>query len=161
MIIGLSTSTFTALHVLISLIGIGAGLVVLAAMTAGRWTPNCNTIFLVTTVATSVTGFMFRSEAFGPPHVVGTISLIVLAVALVALYAKELAGWWRLIYVVTATTALYLNFFVGVVQAFQKLPALHALAPTQSEPPFLIAQIVVMVAFIVMGFFGAKRFRPL
>jgi len=109
-------------------------------------------LFLITTVATSVTGFMFHSKSFGPPHVVGLISLVVLAVAIVALYVYRLAGSWRWIYVVTATAALYLNCFVGVVQAFQKLPFLQPLAPTQSEPPFLIAQLAVLAIFVVLGF---------
>lgn len=158
MVLGISTAAFTLAHVLISLVGIVAGFVVLAAMMADRWAKGWNALFLVTTIATSVTGFMFHS-AFGPPHVIGIISLVVLAVALFALYSGSLQGWWRLVYVVTATLALYLNFFVGVVQAFQKMPALHAMAPTQSEPPFLIAQTVVMVAFIALGFFSARRFR--
>lgn len=158
MVLGISTAAFTLAHVLISLVGIVAGFVVLAAMMADRWAKGWNVLFLVTTIATSVTGFMFHS-AFGPPHVIGIISLVVLAVALFALYSGSLQGWWRLVYVVTATFALYLNFFVGVVQAFQKMPALHAMAPTQSEPPFLIAQTVVMVAFIALGFFSARRFR--
>jgi len=158
MIFGISTAAFTFAHVLISLVGILAGFVVLAAMMSDRWARGWNAVFLVTTIATSVTGFMFHS-AFGPPHVIGIISLVVLAVALFALHSKALQGWWRLVYAVTATMALYLNFFVGVVQAFQKVPALHSLAPTQSEPPFLIAQTVVMVAFIALGFFSVKQFR--
>jgi magnesium-transporting ATPase (P-type) len=158
MIFGISTATFTLVHVAISLLGILAGFVVLAAMISDRWTRGWNGLFLVTTIATSVTGFMFHS-AFGPPHVIGVISLVVLAVALFALYAGALQGWWRLVYVVTAALALYLNFFVGVVQAFQKIPALQSMAPTQSEPPFLIAQTAVMIAFIVLGYLGVRRFR--
>ena len=158
MIVGLSTAVFTFLHVAISLVGIAAGFIALAAMTENRWARNWNAVFLFATIATSITGFMFHSQ-FGPPHVIGIISLVVLAAALLALYVGRLGGWWRLTYVVMATLALYLNFFVAVVQAFQKVPALHSLAPTQSEPPFLIAQIVVMIGFIALGFLGARRFH--
>lgn len=157
---GISTATFTLAHVAISLFGILAGFVVLAAMIGDRWARRWNGLFLVTTIATSVTGFLFHS-AFGPPHVIGIISLVVLAVALFALYVGALQGWWRLVYVVTATFALYLNFFVGVVQAFQKIPVLQSMAPTKSEPPFFIAQTVVMIAFIALGYFGARRFRSI
>jgi hypothetical protein len=158
MILGISIATFTLVHVAISLVGILAGFIVLAAMIADKWDRGWNSIFLVTTIATSVTGFMFHS-AFGPPQVIGVISLVVLAVALLALYARRLQGWWRPVYVVTATLALYLNFFVGVVQAFQKVPVLQSMAPTQSESPFLIVQTVVMIAFIVLGYFSVRRFR--
>ncbi|MDR6660837.1 CHASE2 domain-containing sensor protein [Tardiphaga robiniae] len=158
MIFSISTATFTFAHVAISLVGILAGFAVLAAMMANRWARGWNGLFLATTIATSVTGFMFHS-AFGPPHVIGIISLVVLTVALFALYVRALQGWWRIVYVVTATLALYLNFFVGVVQAFQKVPALHTMAPTQSEPPFLVAQTIVMIAFIVLGVFSVRRFR--
>lgn len=157
MILGLSVGTFTILHVIISLIGIAAGIVALGQVIAGHRLTIWNSIFLVTTIATSVTGFFFHSTSFGPPHVVGVISLIDLAVALVALYVRHLAGIWRPIYAITATIALYLNAFVGVVQAFQKLPVFQVLAPTQSEPPFLIAQTVLLIAFAVVGFVSVKR----
>jgi len=160
MILGLSTETFTLIHVVISLIGIVSGLAVLAGMLGARMMPGLTALFLATTVATSVTGFLFHSPAFGPPHVIGLISLVVLAVALYALYGGRLAGFWRPAYVVTALFALYLNVFVGVVQAFQKLPALQALAPTQSEPPFLIAQLATLALFLVLGFLAVRRFRP-
>jgi hypothetical protein len=117
-------------------------------------------LFLATTVLTSVTGFFFHSASFGPPHVVGVISLAVLAVAILALYLYRLTGAWRWIYIVGAVVALYLNVFVGVVQAFQKLPALAALAPTQSEPPFLVAQLVVLAAFVLLRITAVKRFHP-
>jgi hypothetical protein len=103
---------------------------------------------------------MFHSEKIGPPHIVGVISLVVLGVALVALYTYRLAGSWRRIYVVTAVLALYLNVFVAVVQTFQKVPFFNALAPTQSEPPFAIAQGVVLLVFIAAGFFAARAFHP-
>ncbi len=160
MILGLSTPTFTILHVVISLIGILSGLVVLLGMFGSKRLDGWAALFLATTILTSVTGFFFHSTSFGSPHVLGVLSLIVLAVATVALYIYHLAGPWRWIYVVCAALALYFNVFVGVVQAFQKLPLLRPLAPTQSEPPFLIVQLAVMVIFIVLGFMAAKRFHP-
>jgi hypothetical protein len=160
MILGLSTSTFTLLHVLISLVGLFTGFVTIGAMLFGKWLRGWNALFLVSTIATSVTGFFFHSASFGPPHVIGIISLAVLAVALVALYPAHLAGRWRWIYVSSAIFALYLNCFVAVVQAFQKIRFLAVLAPTQSEPPFLAAQVVLLAVFVVLGFFSVKRFHP-
>jgi vacuolar-type H+-ATPase subunit I/STV1 len=160
MILGLSTETFTLVHVVLSLIGIVAGLVVFAEMVGGKRLDTWNGLFLVTTILTSVTGFFFHS-AFGPPRVIGIISLVLLAAALLALYGRGLAGAWRAVYVITALLALYLNVFVGVVQAFQKVPFLQALAPTQSEPPFLVAQIVVLAAFLIFGFLAFRRFPRL
>ena len=148
------------MHVVISLIGILAGAVVLAEMIAGRRLAAWNAIFLVTTVVTSVTGFFFHADSFAGPQVIGGISLAALAVALFALYGRSLAGFWRATYVASAVLALYLNVFVAIVQAFQKLPFLEALAPTQSEPPFLVAQSIVLVAFVILGFLAVRRFRP-
>ena len=159
MILGMSVSTFTLVHVLLSLVGILAGLVVVYGFLQGRLLSGWNSLFLVTTIATSATGFLFHSAQFGPPHIVGVISLVVLGVAVAALYAFNLAGAWRWIYAITATLALYLNVFVGVVQAFQKVSFLQPLAPTQSEPPFAIAQGIVLVIFIVLGVLAAKRLR--
>jgi hypothetical protein len=160
MILGMSTAAFTQFHVLLSLIGIVSGIVVVVGMLSANRLPAMTAIFLVTTVATSVTGFMFHFESFGPPEIVGAISLAVLAVAIVALYAYKLAGSWRWAYVASAAFALYLNAFVGVVQTFQKVPFFHALAPTQKEPPFAVAQIIVLIAFIALGIAAAKRFHP-
>ncbi len=160
MVLGLSTSTFTLLHVLISLVGLFTGFVTIGAMLFGKWLRGWNALFLVSTIATSVTGFFFHSASFGPPHVIGIISLAVLAVALVALYPAHLAGRWRWIYISSAIFALYLNCFVAVVQAFQKIRFLRASAPTQSEPPFLAAQVVLLAVFVVLGFFSVKRFHP-
>ena len=160
MILGMSTASFTILHVVISLIAIAAGLVVVPAMLKNKRVERWTALFLATTVLTSVTGFLFHSASFGPPHVVGVISLLVLAVTIPALYACHLAGAWRWIYVVGAVLALYLNVFVAVVQAFQKLSFLEALAPTQSEPPFLAAQLVVLALFILLGLFAVIRFHP-
>lgn len=161
MILGMSTSTYTLVHVLISLVGIGSGLVVVFGLLAGKRLEGWTALFLVTTVATSVTGFGFPFDHLLPSHKVGIISLIVLAVAIPARYAFHLAGAWRWIYVVAAVIALYLNVFVLIVQSFEKVPTLKAMAPTQSEPPFLIAQLVVMALFIVLATFAVKRFRVL
>ncbi|MGA0601187.1 hypothetical protein ACO2Q3_10845 [Caulobacter sp. KR2-114] len=160
MILGLSVATFTLVHVLISLVGIGAGLVALVAMIAGKDLGGWTATFLATTVATSATGFLFHSKAIGPPHIVGAISLVVLLVALVALYGRHLAGRWRLAYVVTAVLALYFNCFVGVVQAFQKIAFLNALAPKGTEPPFAIAQGLLLVAAIAAGWLAVRNFHP-
>jgi len=160
-ILGMSTSTYTLVHVLISLVGIGSGLVVVFGLLAGKRLEGWTALFLVTTVATSVTGFGFPFDHLLPSHKVGIISLIVLAVAIPARYAFHLAGAWRWIYVVAAVIALYLNVFVLIVQSFEKVPTLKAMAPTQSEPPFLIAQLVVMALFIVLATFAVKRFRVL
>jgi hypothetical protein len=159
MILGMTTSTFILLHVVISLIGIASGFVVMYGLLHGKRFDGWTALFLATTVATSVTGFGFPFEHLLPSHKVGIISLVVLAVAILARYAFHLAGAWRWIYVVTAVIALYLNVFVAVVQAFQKVPALKTLAPTQEEPPFLVAQLVVLALFIVLGIFAVKRFR--
>ncbi|HEV3372960.1 MAG TPA: hypothetical protein VG145_10470 [Xanthobacteraceae bacterium] len=160
MILGLSTSAFTTLHVIISLIGIFSGIAVVLGWLSGKQSGGLAALFLASTVLTSVTGFFFHSASFGPPHVVGVISLVVLGAAILALYVFRLAGLWRWMYIIGATMALYLNCFVGVVQAFQKLAFLQPLAPTQSEPPFLIAQIAVMVIFVVVGFLALRRFHP-
>ena len=159
MILALSTSTFTMVHVALSLIGIVSGIIVLHGMVGARKLEGWTALFLATTVLTSVTAIFFPSTSFGPAHVVGVLSLVVLAAAIVALYFFRLAGPWRWIYIVGAVLALYLNVFVAVVQAFQKLPPLAARAPAQSEPPFLVAQLVVMAIFIVLGVVAVKRFH--
>jgi hypothetical protein len=150
---------YTIVHVLISLAGIFSGLVVLSGLLADKRLDVWTKWFLITTVATSVTGFAFPLHHFGAPHVVGIISLIVLAIAIYARYPGQLAGAWRWIYIVSALIALYLNVFVGVVQAFQKVPALQALAPTQTEPPFQVAQLVVLALFILLTVLAVIRFR--
>ena len=150
----------TLIHVLLSLIGILAGFVVLAGMFDSRRLESWTALFLITTVATSVTGFLFPFTKLLPSHIVGIISLVVLAIASAARYSFRMKDSWRLIYVVTALIALYLNVFVLVVQAFMKVPALKALAPTGSEPPFAIAQGVVLIAFIYVGVRAAMRYRP-
>ena len=160
MIIGLSVSAFTTLHVIISLIGLASGVVALAAMLGDKPPGPWTAVFLCSTILTSATGFLFHSAKIGPPHILGVLSLIVLAIAVVALYAKHLKGVWRPLYVVCAIMALYFNAFVGVVQSFQKISFLTPLAPTGSEPPFLVAQIVVLAAFVVLGWLAFKRFHP-
>jgi hypothetical protein len=160
MIIGMSVAAFTTLHVLISLVGIVSGVVVLAAMLQGKAPAGWTALFLATTVLTSATGFLFPATGFTPAQGVGILSLIVLAVALLAFYGRHLAGAWRWLYVVTAVMALYFNCFVAVAQSFQKLPFLRALAPTQSEWPFQAAQLVVLAIFVVAGAFAIRRFHP-
>jgi hypothetical protein len=159
MILGMSTGTYTLLHVLISLIGIGSGLVVMFGFLTGKRLDGWTALFLITTVLTSVTGFGFPVDHLLPSHVVAILSLVVLAVAILARYAFHLSGAWRSTYVVTASIALYLNVFVLVVQTFMKVPAVHALAPTQKEPPFLIAQVIVMLIFIGLTIFAVKKFH--
>jgi hypothetical protein len=160
MVLGMSLATFTVLHVAISLVGIVAGIVVVAGMLSAKPLPGWTAVFLGTTVLTSVTGFLFPFEKLLPSHIVGIISLVVLALALLGLYRYRLAGRWRWIYVVTSVVALYFNVFVAVVQAFLKIPVLTALAPTQSEPPFGVAQLVVLVIFVGLGLMAVRSFRP-
>ncbi len=161
MIIGLSLGAFTTLHVIISLIGLAAGVAAVAVMLGDR-KPGVETgVFLCFTILTSATGFLFHSARIGPPHVLGVLSLAVLAVACAALSGFRLRGVWRLVYVVAALVALYFNAFVGVVQAFGKIGALKALAPNGSEPPFLAAQVVVLAAFVGLGFLAVRRFKPM
>jgi hypothetical protein len=160
MILGLSTANFTLVHVALSLVGIVTGFIVLRGMFAAERMPGWTAVFLATTVLTSVTAFCFPTASFDPPKVVGVVSLVALAVALVGLYGQHLAGAWRWVYVAGAVLALYLNCFVAVAQSFQKLPFLEPLAPTQSEPPFQVAQGVVLVVFIVLGVIAARRFHP-
>jgi hypothetical protein len=159
MVFGMSLQTYTLIHVLISLIGIGSGFVVMYGMLTGKRLDGWTAVFLTTTVLTSVTGFGFPFKGVTPAINVGIVSLVVLAIAVIARYARHLAGAWRKTYVITAALALYLNVFVLVVQSFEKVPALKAAAPTQKEPPFLVAQLAVLVLFIALTVFAAKRFR--
>ena len=152
-------STFVLFHVVISLIAIATGFVVLAGLLRGQRLDAWTAIFLVTTIATSVTGYGIPADRLLPSHVVGALSLVVLALALYARYGARLAGGWRWAYVISATIALYFNVFVGVVQAFLRVPALRAAAPRQNEPPFVAAQSVVLLLFIGLGWLATKRFR--
>jgi len=147
------------IHVILSLVGILSGLVVLYELVFGRQSGTWTAVFLITTILTSLTGFPLPPFGFDPPRAVGVLSLILLAFAVAAYYAFHLRGAWRLIYVGSAVAALYLNVFVLIVQAFMKVPFLHDLAPTQSEPPFAVTQGVVLLAFIALGVWAAIKFR--
>ena len=160
MMLGMSLSTFTTVHVIISLVAIGSGSSCCSECSGSKRLNGLTALFLLTTVLTSVTGFVFPFTHLTPGHKVGIISLVVLAIALLARYSFHMAGSWRWIYVVTAMMALYLNVFVLVVQSFEKVPALHAMAPTQSEAPFMMAQLVVLALFIVLTIFAVKKFHP-
>lgn len=151
--------TFTQVHVAISLVAIASGLIVMFGLLARKRLDRWTALFLSTTVLTSVTGFFFPFHGLTPAITVGIISMLVLAVALFARYARHLTRAWRGIYVITAMLALYLNVFVLIVQSFQKVPFLKALAPTQTELPFLVTQVVVLVLFVVLSIVAAIRFR--
>lgn len=160
MVLGMSIATFTVVHVVISLIAIAAGAVACARMLAGRKPGAWNSMFLLFTVLTTLTGFLFPITAFTPAIGVGIVSSVALATALLALYAGRLAGAWRWIYVASALFAFYLNVFVLVVQSFQKIAFLNKFAPTGSEPPFAVVQGIVLLGFILLGFLALRRFRP-
>ena len=159
MVLGMSLETFTFLHVVISMVGIMTGLIVVAVMLQNGPIAGWNGFFLTTTILTSVTGFFFPSASVLPSHVVGIISLLLLVVALVARYGFHLVGAWRWAFVGGVVSTLWFDVFVAIVQAFQKVPALHALAPTQSEPPFAIVQIATLIGFIAIGVAAGLRFR--
>ena len=169
MILGMSSATFTQLHVIISLIAIASGIAVALGMLGARRMTGMTALFLITTVLTSVTGLMFDTPAdaprvigsLDPAKIIGLISLILLALAVVGLYEYKLAGPWRGTYVLGAVIALYLNCFVLVVQSFQKIAFLHALAPTQKEPPFALAQGALLILFIGLGIAAFRKFKPL
>ncbi|HEY7098642.1 MAG TPA: hypothetical protein VH437_18080 [Terriglobales bacterium] len=160
MILGMSTESYTLLHVLISLVAIAIGFIVIFGLVNGNRRNRLTSIFLTTTALTSITGFGFPFEHILPAHIVGILSLLILAVAIPARYVFQLAGSWRWIYVVSSSVALYLNVFVLVVQSFQKIPALKALAPTQTEPPFLVAQLLVLLMFATLIVLATRRFHP-
>jgi hypothetical protein len=162
MVLGLSLSTFTMVHVIISLIGIVSGFIVMFGLFGSQRMPGMTALFLLSTILTSVTGFLFPVDKLLPSHIVGIISLVMLAIACVALYAMKLSGAWRWIYVLTAMIALYLNVFVLVIQSFLKIGPLHALAPSvpPSEPPFAIVQGLVLVFFVIAIIGAVRRFRP-
>ena len=147
-------------HVILSLIGILAGFVVVYGLLTQRLSPAWTAVFLATTTLTSLSGFPLPPFGFDPPRAVGIILLVLLAAAIAAYYAFQLAGVWRAVFVGSAVAALYLNVFVLVAQAFMKVSFLKALAPTQSAPPFLVSQVVVLLAFIALGIWAGLRFRP-
>jgi hypothetical protein len=157
MILGMTTFTFV--HVAISLIGILTGVIVVLGMVAAKRLDGLTAVFLLTTVLTSVTGFLFPFHKVTPGHILGVLSLIALAIAIYARYSRHLEGGWRSAYAINAVISLYFNVFVLIAQAFMKNPALHVLAPNGSEPPFLIAQAVCLVIFIVLGILAVKKFR--
>jgi len=159
MILGMSTSTFTLVHVLLSLAGIGSGLVVLYGLLNARRFNRWTSVFLLTTVTTSLTGFLFPIEKLTPGLVIGGLSLVLLALAILARYQFRFLGAWRRTYVISAMIALYFNVFVAVVQSFEKVPALRAAAPTQKELPFSVTQLVILVAFVWATYAADRRFR--
>jgi hypothetical protein len=162
MVLGMSLATFTLGHVIISLIGIVAGILAMFGMLKSDRMPSMTAIFLLTTILTSATGFLFPFEGFKPSYVIGALSLVLLAIACIALYGMKLSGAWRWIYVVTALLSLYFNVFVLVIQSFLKIPALTAVAPGNppSGPVFAVVQGVVLVFFVLMIIGAVRRFRP-
>jgi hypothetical protein len=160
MILGMSIGAFTLLHVVITLVAIGSGLIVVGGMFASHKLPFTTALFLLTTALTSVTGFLFPIHGLTPALRVGLLACVVLAVALFALYKEHLVGAWRWIFALAAVASLYLNVFVLVVQSFVKVSALNALAPTQTEPPFAITQIAVLAIFILIAIVTVIKFRP-
>ena len=160
MILGMSVEAFTVLHVVITLVAIGRGLIVIGGMFASHKLPGTTALFLLTTALTSLTGFLFPITSFTPALGVGILACVILAIALLALYKEHLVGAWRPIYVITAIASLYLNVFVLVVQVFVKIPFFKALAPTQAEPPFAIGQGIVLLVFVALGMLALRRFHP-
>jgi hypothetical protein len=162
MVLGMSLSTFTILHVIISLIGVVSGLVVLSGLLGSKVMPSWTALFLVTTILTNATGFLFPFDKLLPSHIIAIISLVLLAIACIALYGMKLSGAWRWIYMLTALIALYLNVFVLVIQSFLKIGPLHALAPSvpPSEPPFAVVQGIILVFFVIAIIGAVRRFRP-
>lgn len=154
-ILGMSVAALTQVHVAISLVGIASGFVVIFGMLASKRIPATTWLFLVTTILTSVTGFLYPFKSVTPGIVIGALSLVILAVA-VAAWRR---GWWRT-WVITAVVAQFFNFLVLVVQSFEKVPALHALAPTGKETPFKVAQLLTLVVFLVLGVLSYRKFRP-
>jgi hypothetical protein len=160
MILGMSIGAFTLLHVVITLVAIGSGLIVVGGMFASDRLPVTTALFLLTTALTSLTGFLFPIHGLTPALSVGILACVILVVALFALYKEHLVGAWRWIFAITAVASLYLNVFVLVVQSFVKVAALNALAPTQTEPPFALTQALVLAIFILIAIIAAVKFRP-
>ncbi|MCR6735906.1 MAG: hypothetical protein NVV83_18290 [Afipia sp.] len=159
MILGMSLAGFTVFHLIISMIAIALGFIVAGGILASNRLPGWTAWFLVLTVLTSATGFLFPFTKILPSHVVAIISLVLLAIAVYALYGKALAGIWRTVYVVTAMLALWFNVFVLIAQSFQKVALLNVYAPTGSEPPFAITQGIVLLFFIFLIVLGIRRFK--
>jgi len=166
MILGMTLATFTMLHVIVSLTAIVTGLVVMFGMLGSRRMPGLTATFLMFTILTSASGFLIPPLLFEKPlpsHMIGILSLVLLAIACFARYGMKLAGVWRWIYALTALVSLYLNIFVLVIQSFLKVPALHALAPSvpPAEPPFAVVQGVVLVLFVAVIIVVLRRYRPI
>jgi hypothetical protein len=160
MLSGQSLATFTFLHVALSLIGIAAGAVWLLGAVKGVFLNRWNTIFLTTTIFTSASGYLFPFKGFTPTMVMGAVSLVCLAMAVLVLSVFDRKGGWRVVYLTSATIALYLNCFVLVIQAFLKIGPLHALAPTGTEPAFVVVQGAVLVGFAALGVVAVRHTRP-
>ncbi|OKO68576.1 membrane protein [Bradyrhizobium sp. NAS80.1] len=166
MVLGLSLPAFTMVHVIISLIAIVAGFIVMSGLLGSKPMPGLTAIFLLFTILTSVTGFLFPFKELLPSHMIGILSLVLLAIACIALYGMKLAGVWRPVYIVTAMVSLYFNVFVLVIQSFLKIPALAALAPAvppapPSGPVFAVVQGIVLVFFVVVTIGAWRRFKPM
>jgi hypothetical protein len=163
MVLGMSLATFTLVHVIISLIGIVSGIIVMFGMLGARRLPGLTAIFLLTTILTSATGFLFPFTKILPSHIISALSLVLLAIACIALYGMKLSGAWRWIYALTALVSLYFNVFVLIIQSFLKIPVLHALAPSvpPSEPPFAAVQGIVLLFFVIVIVGAIRRFRPM
>jgi hypothetical protein len=163
MVLGMSLATFTLVHVIISLIGIASGIVVMFGMLDSRRMPGLTALFLLTTILTSATGFLFPFTKLLPSHIISALSLVLLAIACLALYGMKLSGAWRWIYALTALLSLYFNVFVLIIQSFLKIPVLHALAPSvpPSEPPFAAVQGIVLLFFVIVIIGAIRRFRPM
>lgn len=160
MILGLNLAQFTFLHVSLSLVGIGAGIFILYGLLTSRRLRILTALFLVSTIATSLTGFLFPFKGITPGIMLGVLSMIALVLAIAALYVKKLAGPWRGTYVVSMLVAYYFNFFVLIAQSFDKVPALHHIAPTQASPGFGFTQSAVLVVFILLTIRAFKKFHP-
>jgi len=163
MVLGLSLATFTLVHVVISLIAIVSGIIVMFGMLGANKLPGLTAIFLLFTILTSATGFLFPFEKLLPSHMIGILSLVLLAIACIALYAMNLSGVWRPVYVVTALASLYLNVFVLIIQSFLKVPALHALAPGNppAGPAFAVVQGLVLLFFVIVIIGAWRRYKPM
>jgi hypothetical protein len=160
MILGMSTGLFTGIHVLLSLVGIATGFIVMFGMIGGKKLPSWTAWFFVTNILTDVTGFLFPFKGITPGIIIGALSLVVLAVAMIGYYIQRLTGGWRARYVICAAVALYFNVFVLIVQSFEKIGALKAIAPTQSAPPFGIAQLCALGLVVLLTILAFRRFKP-
>lgn len=159
MVLGLSLPVFALLHVILSLVGIFAGLVMVGGFMSGKLLRGWTGLFLFTTILTNATGFLFPFVKILPSHILGGLSLLLLPIALFALYGKHFQGGWRKAFVILTTATLYFNCFVLVVQLFSKFPLLIATAPTQKEPPFAITHLIVLAIFVWLGRAAVKGFR--